>query len=64
MRAILGGMTLRMGAMLLAIVIGVRVLDLPQPALVLSLLLHFTFFLGLELLAAHRVSSRALESAQ
>ena len=64
MRAILGGMTLRMGAMLLAIVVAVRLFELPQVPLILSLLGHFALFLGLELLAAHRVSTPGLEAAR
>jgi ABC-type glycerol-3-phosphate transport system permease component len=61
MRAILGGMTLRLGAMLVAIFVAVRVFELAQVPLVLSLLTHFTLFLGLELLAAHRASTAGLE---
>lgn len=64
MRAILGGMTLRMGGMLLAIVVAVRLFELPQVPLILSLLGHFTLFLGLELLAAHRASTPGFEAAR
>lgn len=64
MRAILGGMTVRMGVMLLAVVAAVRLYDVPQVPLILSLLVHFTLFLAFELLTAHRTAAPRLEEAR
>jgi hypothetical protein len=55
-RAVLGGMGLRLGAMLIVVFVGVRTLGAAQTPFVLSLLLHFMIFLALEVLAAHRRS--------
>lgn len=54
MRAILGGMTLRMGVMVGVSAIALRLFDLPVTAFLPSLLAHFALFLVLELTAAHR----------
>lgn len=64
MRAILGGMTVRMGIMLLAVVVAVRLYDVPQVPLIFSLLVHFTLFLAFELLAAHKAAAPRLEGAR
>lgn len=63
MRAVLGGMTLRMGVMLLAIVVALRLFQLEQVPLIFSLLTHFALFLALELFAVHSSSTR-LEAAR
>jgi hypothetical protein len=54
MRAILGGMTVRMGFLVAASGVALRILGLAQGAFVSSLLIHFAVFLALELTAAHR----------
>jgi hypothetical protein len=54
MKAILGGLTLRLLAMLLAVVLALRVLDLPELPFVASLLAHFVSFLVLELWQVQR----------
>ena len=64
MRAILGGMTVRMGAMLLAVVIAVKVAGVALVPFVASLLFHFAAFLALEILSVHRAASTPLEAGR
>jgi hypothetical protein len=52
--AVLGGMVGRMGVMLLAVVAGVLLLDLPKLPLAISLLSYFVLFLVIELTLLHR----------
>ena len=54
MGAVLGGMAVRMGAMVAASVVAIRLFSLPMTVFVPSLLVHFMVFLALELSAAHR----------
>jgi hypothetical protein len=54
LRAVLGGMLGRMGALLAAVVAGVLWLGLPKLPLVFSLLGYFVVFLVLELGALHK----------
>lgn len=58
MRAILGGMLVRMGASLVAVVVAIRWLAVPQLPLVLSLLGHFVIFLALEMFAVQKSSGK------
>ena len=57
MKAVLGGMLLRMAFMLAAVVAGILILDLPRVPLVISLLAFFVLFLVLELTILHRRTS-------
>lgn len=57
MKAVLGGMVVRMGLMLAAVVAGVLVFDLPKVPLTISLLAFFVLFLVLELTILHRRTS-------
>lgn len=57
--AVLGGMAVRLLALLALVVAGVRVLGLPTLPLVFSLLAHFATFLTLELTVLHRRTSKA-----
>ena len=52
--AVLGGMVGRMGVMLLAVVAGVLLLDLPKLPLAVSLLSYFVLFLVMEVTILHR----------
>lgn len=54
LRAVLGGMLGRMAAVLVAVVAGVLVLDLPKVPLALALLFFFVVFLVMELSILHR----------
>ena len=56
--AVLGGMAVRLLALLALVVVGVRLLGLPPLPLVFSLLAHFATFQTLELLVLHRKTSR------
>jgi branched-subunit amino acid ABC-type transport system permease component len=56
--AVLGGMGLRMGLMLGAVVAAILALGLPSLPLAVSLLGHFALFLALELTLLHRRTSR------
>lgn len=58
-KLVLGGMGVRMAAVLVALIIGLTALDLPPLPLVLSLLGHFVLFLGVEIMAL-RATPRAL----
>jgi hypothetical protein len=60
--AVLGGMVGRLALMLVAVVAGVLVLDLPRLPLVVSLLGYFALFLMLELMLQHRRHRRAAET--
>lgn len=53
-RAILGGMTLRLLAMLAAVFVAVKLVDLPVAPFLLSLLGHFAAFLAFEISVVHR----------
>ena len=55
--AVLGGMVARMGLMLVAFVIAVRMGDLPAVPLAASLLVYFVGFLVFELALLHRRTS-------
>ncbi len=57
MKAVLGGMVVRMGLMLAAVVAGVLVFDLPKVPLAISLLAFFVLFLIMELTILHRRTS-------
>lgn len=57
MKAVLGGMVVRMGLMLAAVVAGVLVFGLPKVPLAISLLAFFVLFLILELTILHRRTS-------
>ena len=57
MKAVLGGMVLRMALMLAAVVAGVLVFDLPKVPLAISLLAFFVLFLVVELTILHRRTS-------
>ncbi len=54
MRAVLGGMAARVALMLGALLLGVRVLELPQLPLVVALLAYFALFLTIELAIVQR----------
>jgi hypothetical protein len=58
MRAILGGMTVRLLLMLGAAAVALRVLGLAPAAFLPSLLAHFALFLAFELAAAHRTTQQ------
>lgn len=62
-RAILGGMTVRLLAMLLAVFVAVKLVAVPVLPFILSLLLHFAAFLAFELLVVHRAPGN-LEAAR
>jgi hypothetical protein len=51
MTAVLGGMMIRMGIMLGAVLVALKILALPRTPVVVSLLASFTAFLALELWA-------------
>lgn len=53
-RAILGGMAIRMGLLILAVFAALLRLGLPQGPFVASLLAHFALFLAIELASVHR----------
>ena len=55
--AVLGGMAVRMGAVLLAVVVALRFFGQPRLPLALSLLGYFMPFLALELTALHKSTS-------
>jgi hypothetical protein len=57
LRALLGGMALRIAVMLAALVTGLRLLGLPQLPLAAALLAYFVVFLALELLILQRRST-------
>ena len=59
LRAVLGGMLGRMAAVLVAVVAGVLVLDLPKVPLALALLFFFVVFLVMELSILHRRTGAA-----
>ena len=52
--AVLGGMVGRMALMLLAVILGMLLLELPRLPLVVSLLCYYTLFLVMELTLQHR----------
>lgn len=54
--AVLGGMVGRMGLLLIAVLAGVLVLDLPKVPLAVALLAYFVLFLVMELAILHRRS--------
>ena len=54
--AVLGGMVGRMGLLLVAVLAGVLVLDLPKVPLAVALLAYFVLFLVMELAILHRRS--------
>jgi hypothetical protein len=54
MSAVLGGMVGRMAVMLAAIAAGLVALDLPQVALLSSVMSYYTLFLAFELNVVHR----------
>ena len=54
LRAVLGGMLARMALMLVAMVAGILLLDLPRLPLAVSLLSYFVVFLTMELAIMHR----------
>lgn len=54
MKAILGGLTLRLLAMLFAVFVALRVLGVAEVPFVASLLFHFVLLLALELWNVHR----------
>ncbi len=56
-RAILGGMTIRMGLLIVAVFAALLGLGLPQGPFVASLLAHFALFLAIELATVHRSSA-------
>jgi hypothetical protein len=62
--AILGGMLGRMLIMLLAVVAGVLLLDLPTIPLALSLLFFFVLFLVMEITILHRRPTPAREAGR
>ena len=66
MGAILGGMLGRMAFLLLAVVTGVLLLDLPKVPLAIALLTYFVLFLIMELAILHRrtTPSQALPGGQ
>jgi len=55
--AVLGGMTLRMGLLLAAVVVAVLWAGVPRLPLAFSLLAYFVLFLVFELTVLHRLSS-------
>lgn len=59
MRAILGGLTARLLLMLLAVVVALRGLGLPELPFVVSLLAHFALFLVAELWLVQRATAPA-----
>jgi hypothetical protein len=63
-RALLGGTLGRMAFLLVALVVGIAVFDLPQLPLVASLVGYFFAFLALELAVVHRRSGDRLEAAR
>jgi len=63
-RALLGGTLGRMAFLLVALVVGIAVFDLPQLPLVASLVGYFFAFLALELAIVHRRSGDRLEAAR
>lgn len=56
-RAVLGGMAVRLGLVLGAVVAAILALRLPSVPLAISLLAHFSLFLVLELTFLHRRTS-------
>jgi hypothetical protein len=61
--ALLGGMVARMAVMLLAVVAGVLLLDLPKLPLAVSLLSYFVLFLVVEVTILHRRTTTASPGA-
>jgi O-antigen/teichoic acid export membrane protein len=59
-RAILGGMLARMGVLLVAVAVGLRVAALPPAPFVASLLGHFVLFLVLETAVVSRTPAPAV----
>ncbi len=56
LRALLGGMIVRMAFMLAAVLVGFLLLDLPRVPLAVSLLSYFVLFLAMELGVVHQRS--------
>ena len=63
-RAVLGGMTLRLLTMLAAVFLAVKVAGLPPRPFLASLFVHFALFLAFELAVVHRAQPARLEAAR